>query len=77
MASGIKIENLKKSFNSAKGVITPIDNFSLDISANELTTVIGKSGCGKTTLLKLISGENFIRVPRSSASSLENGRTES
>lgn len=56
MASGIKIENLKKSFNSAKGVITPIDNFSLDISANELTTVIGKSGCGKTTLLKLISG---------------------
>ena len=59
MASGIKIENLKKSFNSAKGVITPIDNFSLDISANELTTVIGKSGCGKTTLLKLISGKKL------------------
>ncbi len=57
MASGIKIENLKKSFNSAKGVITPIDNFSLDISANELTNRYREKRLrGKTTLLKLISG---------------------
>ncbi len=62
MASGIKIENLTKSFSSAQGIKTPIKDLSLEIRENELTTVIGKSGCGKTTLLKLLSG---IEIPDS------------
>lgn len=48
----IKIEDLHKSFNSnhvMKGV-------SLSIYKNEITAVIGRSGCGKSVLLKHIIG---------------------
>lgn len=48
----IKIEDLHKTFNSnhvMKGV-------SLSIYKNEITAVIGKSGCGKSVLLKHIIG---------------------
>lgn len=33
-----------------------IDNFNLKIDAGEFLTVVGSSGCGKTTILKMING---------------------
>lgn len=52
----LKVVDLKKSFNSTnvlKGV-------SFDISAGEITVVLGKSGAGKTTLMRCINGlESF------------------
>jgi len=33
-----------------------IKNFSLDVEEGSFTTLLGSSGCGKTTLLRLISG---------------------
>lgn len=33
-----------------------LDDFSLEITQGEFLTVIGSSGCGKTTMLKLING---------------------
>lgn len=33
-----------------------INNFSLDVEEGSFTTLLGSSGCGKTTLLRLISG---------------------
>ena len=33
-----------------------MDDFSLQVREGEFLTVIGKSGCGKTTMLKLING---------------------
>lgn len=33
-----------------------LDQFSLDIGKGEFLTIIGSSGCGKTTLLKMING---------------------
>lgn len=46
----IRIVNLKKSFNS-----NPVlDGVNLEIETGKTTVIIGKSGCGKTVLLKHI-----------------------
>ena len=48
----VRLENFSKSF-SDKNVI---DNISLDVYENEFLTLLGSSGCGKTTILRAISG---------------------
>lgn len=52
MTTAIRFENVKKSY-SEKVVV---DNFSLAIEKGSFITVIGSSGCGKTTVLKMING---------------------
>ena len=48
----IEIINLCKSFNEHK----VLDNLSLNINTGETTVIIGRSGCGKSVLLKHIIG---------------------
>ena len=38
------------------GSTTAVDNVSLDIESGEFVTLVGASGCGKTTLLRIIAG---------------------
>lgn len=52
----IECRNLSKEFHSANGSIKPVDGLSLSFKAGEIHAVIGESGCGKTTLLRLIAG---------------------
>lgn len=48
----IRLEHVTKSF----GGNCVLDDFSLHVREGEFLTVIGKSGCGKTTMLKLMNG---------------------
>lgn len=48
----IQLEHVDKSFGETK----VLRDFSLEIAQGEFVTVIGRSGCGKTTMLKLING---------------------
>lgn len=49
----IEIKNITYKYEKGK---TVLENFSLQINVNESTVIIGKNGCGKTTLTKLIIG---------------------
>ena len=49
----IKFENVSKGYENG---IKIIDDLNFTIHSEEFITLIGKSGCGKTTMLKLING---------------------
>lgn len=48
----LKIRNLVKRFNN----LIVVDNLNIDINEGELVCLLGSSGCGKTTTLKMIGG---------------------
>lgn len=47
----MKLTNITKRYGSN----TVFENFNLDIAENKITCILGKSGCGKTTLLNIIA----------------------
>ena len=48
----IEFQNVSKSFGSVR----VIDNLNLTIEDGRFTVLVGSSGCGKTTLLRMIAG---------------------
>ncbi len=65
--SYLEIDNLTKQF----GATTAVDHFNLHVEQGEMVALLGGSGCGKTTILRMIAGfleptEGSIRI---------NGRT--
>ena len=56
MANLIAYREVRKVYNSGGDEVVALDKFSLDVADGEFVTVVGRSGCGKTTLLKLTAG---------------------
>ena len=52
--SAVRIAGVDVVFPTSKGPQTVLENVSLDVHRAEFLTIIGASGCGKTTLLRAI-----------------------
>lgn len=52
MNTAIEFRQIKKVY----GEKTVIEGFDLTVERGEFVTVIGSSGCGKTTVLKMVNG---------------------
>lgn len=52
----LELKNVSKFFDDKSGRINILDNVSLTLPDTGFIALCGKSGCGKTTLLKMITG---------------------
>lgn len=52
----VKCEDVKKYFKASTGIIKAVDGVSLEMEKGDTFGIAGESGCGKTTLGKMILG---------------------
>jgi NitT/TauT family transport system ATP-binding protein len=52
----LEIEHLSRSFPSADGIVTALNDINFRVHRREFLCVIGPSGCGKSTLIRLVAG---------------------
>lgn len=53
----IALKNINKVYEDEKGeTVRVFDGFDFEIADREITCILGKSGCGKTTLLNILAG---------------------
>jgi len=54
----LEIWALRKEFRTARGPLVVVEDFTLSLARGEFVSVIGHSGCGKSTVLSIIAGLN-------------------
>ncbi|WP_119697786.1 ABC transporter ATP-binding protein [Microbacterium halotolerans] len=52
----LAIRGLSRDFHTRNGVVHAVQGIDLSIAHGEFVALIGRSGCGKTTLLRMIGG---------------------
>lgn len=52
----VQLENVDMTFSTKKGDFNALKNINLSIREGEFISIIGHSGCGKSTVLNLIAG---------------------
>ncbi|MET7282580.1 ABC transporter ATP-binding protein [Kribbella sp. NPDC005582] len=52
----IRLDGVGQVFDGREGSITALEKIDLHVRAGEFVTLIGRSGCGKSTMLRLIAG---------------------
>jgi nitrate/nitrite transport system ATP-binding protein len=56
----VEFSNVSKVYPTPKGPLTVVDGFDFKMTKGEFVTVIGHSGCGKSTVLSMVAGLNPI-----------------
>src|SRR2546422_9943719 len=60
MSDYCELSNLTKTYPTPKGPAVIVKDFNLRIKKGEFVTLIGHSGCGKSTVLSMLAGLNDI-----------------
>lgn len=50
------LKNVVRTFGSGKKLVTAVDDVSMDIADEEIVSIVGGSGCGKSVLAKIMLG---------------------
>ena len=56
MAAYLEVDHASVIFNTRKGPFHALDHVHIEIAEGEVVSIIGHSGCGKSTVLNLIAG---------------------
>jgi osmoprotectant transport system ATP-binding protein len=51
----IRLQALSRSYATPRGMITAVDDVTLEVADGETCVLLGPSGCGKTTTLRMIN----------------------
>lgn len=54
--AGIELKNIQKTYSAGERKLIILNGIHLQIPEKSITVILGRSGCGKTTLLRLIGG---------------------
>ena len=52
----LKLENIKKDYITGESKVEALKGISIEFRKSEFVSILGQSGCGKTTLLNIIGG---------------------
>ena len=52
----LKLTNIKKDYVTSSSTVHALKGISLEFRKSEFVSILGQSGCGKTTLLNIIGG---------------------
>lgn len=56
-SSALRLQRVSKQFSAARGqLVTALSHIELEIAAGEVVAIVGQSGCGKSTVLRLLAG---------------------
>ncbi|KAF7403454.1 hypothetical protein HZH68_006248 [Vespula germanica] len=53
---GVRFDNVRKVYNTDMGEIIAVDDFTLKLCEGEVTSLLGRNGAGKTTIIKMLTG---------------------
>jgi len=54
--SELELLDVTKEFHARSGTVVALKNVSLSIRRREFVALVGRSGCGKTTMLRILAG---------------------
>ena len=55
-AVNLRVAGVSKTYQARQGTVDALDDINLEIERGEFVSLVGRSGCGKTTLLRILSG---------------------
>ena len=62
MSASLNLKDVRLAYETARGLHTVVDGFSLSLAAGAIGCLLGPSGCGKTTVLRAIAGFEPVRA---------------
>ena len=52
----LRAEGVRKEFGSGASTLLAVEDVTMSVRANEFITIVGTSGCGKSTFLNIVAG---------------------